>query len=499
MAASVCDKEIFTGAGWIGQAPASRASMNSKLSKPKTLVMKFGGTSVGSAEALAKVIGIIESNKQDWPQTVVVVSALSGATNLLIDSALQAAEGRQDAYLKADTALRSRHNSMARAFIPAGNRQDRLKMQTDGLIDEFSRLCQAITVLGEATPRALDAIASLGERLSARLLSASLQERGFKAETVDAFELIVTDAQYQSAAPDFSASSTKTRNRLNPLFAKDCTPITTGFIGATPEGIPTTLGRGGSDYSAAILGTILDADEVWIWTDVDGVMTADPRFIPEAHTLAELTFREVAELAYFGAKVLHPKTIRPVIDKGIGLRVCNTFTPERPGTYLIRERKSNDTGVIRAITEIRGIQLITVEGRGMMGIVGVAARTFKAVAETGTNVHLISQASSEQSICFAVPQEASSKVCTALKQEFSTEIARKDIDSVWNTQELVIVTVVGEGMRNTPGVSGRIFSALGNKRVNVIAIAQGSSEVSISLVLDARDTEIAMRALHELI
>jgi aspartate kinase len=473
--------------------------MNSKPSKTTTLVMKFGGTSVGSAEALAKVIGIIESNKPNWSQMVVVVSALSGATNLLLDSALQAAKGIQDSYLKADAELRSRHMSMARALIPAGKSQDQLRIQIDRLIDEFSRLCQAITVLSEATPRALDAIASLGERLSARLLSTALQERGFKAEAVDAFDLIVTDAQYQSATPDFSASSTKTRNRLDPLFSQDCTPIATGFIGATSDGIPTTLGRGGSDYSAAILGTILNADEVWIWTDVDGVMTADPRFIPEAHTLPELTFREVAELAYFGAKVLHPKTIRPVIDKGIGLRVCNTFAPERPGTFLIRERKTSEPGVIRAITEIRGIQLITVEGRGMMGVVGVAARTFKAVAETGTNVHLISQASSEQSICFAVPQESSSKVCAALRQEFSAEIARNDIDSVWNTPELVIITVVGEGMRNTPGVSGRIFSALGNKKVNVIAIAQGSSEVSISLVLYARDTEIAMRALHELI
>lgn len=461
--------------------------------------MKFGGTSVGSGEALTNALRIVESNKLNWSRMVVVVSALSGATNLLLDSAVQAAQGKPDAYLKADAELRSRHMAMAQAFLPVGERQDQFKIQMDELIDEFSRLGEAITILGEATPRALDAIAGLGERLSARLFSAALQERGLKAAAVDASDLIVTDAHYQSAAPDFSASSLKTLGRLEPIFSQGGTPIVTGFIGATSEGIPTTLGRGGSDYSAAVLGAILDADEVWIWTDVEGIMTADPRFIPEAHTIPELTFREVAELAYFGAKVLHPKTIRPVIDKGIGLRVCNTFAPEKPGTFVVRERKTRDPGVIRAITEIQGVHLITVEGRGMMGVVGVAARTFKAVAETGTSVHLISQASSEQSICFAVPQASSSEVCNALRQEFAAEIARHDIDGVWNTEDLVIITVVGEGMRNTPGVSGRIFSALGSNGANVIAIAQGSSEVSISLVLDARDTGTAMKALHNLI
>jgi bifunctional aspartokinase / homoserine dehydrogenase 1 len=470
-----------------------------KSDTPKTLVMKFGGTSVGSAKALAQAMDIVESNRPNWTHIVVVVSALSGATNLLLDSAIQAARGKQGAYLKAEAELRSRHTAMAEAFLSPGNRREKFRVAMDGLINEFSRFCQAITVLGEATPRALDAIAGLGERLSARLFASALQERGFDAEPVDAFNLIVTDSQYQSAVPDFKASSEKTLDCLRPLFSQGKVPIVTGFIGATPEGIPTTLGRGGSDYSAAILGTILEADEVWIWTDVDGVMTADPRFIPEAHTIPELTFREVAELAYFGAKVLHPKTIRPVVDRGIGLRVCNTFAPDKPGTFVISERKNREPGVIKAITEIRKIQLITVEGRGMMGVVGVAARTFKAVAETGTSIQLISQASSEQSICFAVPQEASVKVCAALRQEFAAEITRKDIDSVWNTEEVVIITVVGEGMRNTPGVSGRIFSALGNKGANVIAIAQGSSEVSISLVLDARDTETAMRALHNLI
>ncbi len=464
-----------------------------------TLIMKFGGTSVGSVDALAQAIGIIESTRKNWKRMIVVVSALAGVTDLLLDGANQAAQGNRDAYLRAAAELGSRHTALSEAFLPKGHRRDRFRIELDRLIAEFSDLCHAIIVLGEATPRALDSIAGLGERISARVLAAALNEKGISAEAVDAFELIVTDDQFQSAAPDFEASRQKTLQNIMPLLSNDNIPIVTGFIGATTNGIPTTLGRGGSDYSAAILGTILSADQVWIWTDVDGVMTADPRIIPEAQAIPELTFREIAELAYFGAKVLHPKTIRPVIDQGIFLRVCNTFAPEKPGTCIVRERRICEPGEIKAITGIRGLQLVTVEGRGMMGVVGVAARTFKAVAETGTSVPLITQASSEQSICFAVPQEASARVCAALEREFAVEIARKDIDRVWTAQEVAIITVVGEGMRNVPGVSGRVFSALGAQRVNVIAIAQGSSEASISMVLDARDTETATRALHHLV
>jgi aspartate kinase len=291
---------------------------------------------------------------------------------------------------------------------------------------------------------------------------------------------------------------------LNPLLEEGSVIITTGFIGATPEGVITTLGRGGSDYSAAILGSVLPADEVWIWTDVNGVMTADPRLVPSAKTLPEINYSEVAELAYYGAKVLHPKTIRPVVEAGIGLRICNTFNPSHPGTRLVANGHSNGKAykgeqVIKAVTAIRQQKLVTIEGRGMLGVPGVAARAFGAVASTGTSVPLISQASSEQSICFAVPSDSTDIVLDALQKNFSIELSERDIDRVWATDEIAIITVVGAGMRHTPGVAGKIFSQLGKKDVNVLAIAQGSSEVSISLVVDAADTENAVKALHELI
>jgi len=467
------------------------------------LVMKFGGTSVGSVAAMNGVLDIIKNAQNDWKKLVVVTSALAGVTNTLIESALAACQGDTTVYMQNSIRLKNMHNEIAEKLIPDLARQVQLKQEISHLITEFMNLCEAISILGEATPRALDAVSALGERMSARLLAGALISNQLMAQVVEATQLIITDNQFQSAHPDFHETELRTKKILLPLINQGIIPIVTGFIGATKEGITTTLGRGGSDYSAAIIAAALNAKELWIWTDVDGVMTADPRVVPEAKTIPYLSFREVAELAYFGAKVLHPKTIRPVIEAGIGLRVCNTFNPAGPGTWLVdvlqeaNGKKPNE--IIKAVTLIRGINLITLEGRGMLGVPGVAARTFKAVAETGTSVPLISQASSEQSICFAVPAESTTKVIQAIEKAFANELRRRDIDRVWATDEVDIITVVGEGLRNTPGVAGIIFNALGEAQVNVIAIAQGSSEVSISMIVDASEGEKAVRALHKLI
>ncbi|MEK6754039.1 MAG: aspartate kinase [Chloroflexota bacterium] len=468
----------------------------------KTLVMKFGGTSVGSTDALKSAFQIIQDAKKDWDRVVVVTSAMSGVTNLLLDSAASASQGKVDSLPSAESTLREKHFAAADTLIKDEKLREQTKAEINSLISLLIDLCKAIAVLGEASPRAMDAVASLGERMSMCLLGAVVNDAGIKTKAVVSTEFIVTNAHYQNAHPDFKATTEKTREILNPLMDAGIIPITTGFIGATPEGVITTLGRGGSDYSAAILGAVLPADDVWIWTDVDGVMTTDPRIVPNAVTLPEISYNEIAELAYYGAKVLHPKTIRPILDAGIGLRICNTFNPSHPGTRLIASIKSNgrvEGKVIKAVTAIRKQRLVTIEGRGMLGVPGVAARAFGAVASTGTSVPLITQASSEQSICFAVPSELAPMVLSALEKAFAAEIADDDIDRVWATEDVSIITVVGAGMRHTPGVSGRVFSQLGNHGVNVLAIAQGSSEVSISLVVDAVDTENAVRALHELI
>lgn len=470
-----------------------------QTSPHKTLVMKFGGTSVGSVEAMTQVMSILRKEKFAWPRLVAVVSALSGVTNLLLDSVNRSALGDRDAYRPALEELRKRHEEMIYALVAEPTRQSQLNQEIDGILDDFTNRCQAIAILGEATPRVLDAVVGMGERMSARILAAALDSSGTPATALEATRLIETDAAYQAAHPNQEATAERCRENLVPVLQKGNIAVITGFIASAPDGTPTTLGRGGSDYSAALLGAALPADEVWIWTDVDGVMTTDPRLVPDARTIPELSYREVSELAYFGAKVLHPKAIRPVIEAGIGLRVCNTFNPEQPGTRIVAELPAPSTGVIKAVTVIRGLQMITLEGRGMLGVPGVAARTFGAVAATGTSVPLITQASSEQSICFAVPLESTRVVLNALQQTFAQEIISRDIDRVWATEEVVIISVVGAGMRSTPGVAGRIFQSLGEKGVNVIAIAQGSSEVAISMIIDEADTRTALQTLHALI
>jgi aspartokinase/homoserine dehydrogenase 1 len=472
-----------------------------------TLVMKFGGTSVGGADPIRRVAQIVAETGQEWPRRVVVTSAMSGVTNLLLESAAAAVAGETAVILDTAGRLRAMHMEIIDELLEAQAPETlALRAGLEALVEDFASLCQAIAVLGEATPRALDAVASLGERMCVRLLAGVFNAQGTSAEFVEATRLIVTDGRFQSAHPDLELTAQKTRLVLEPLLGKGVVPVVTGFIGATREGVTTTLGRGGSDYTAAILGQALPADEVWIWTDVDGVMSADPRLVPEATTIERLTYREIAELAYFGAKVVHPKTIRPVIEAGIPLRVRNTFNPQHAGTQLTANgagpapvKPGREYKDFKAVTAIHGQRLVTIEGRGMLGVPGVAARAFEAVAATGTSVPLITQASSEQSICFAAPSQAVERVVAALERIFAAELERRDIDRVWATDEVVIITVVGAGMRNTPGIAGRIFGQLGERGVNVIAIAQGSSEVSISLVVDAQDAQTAVLALHELI
>lgn len=463
-----------------------------------TLVMKFGGTSVGTPDAMRQVVSIIKKEKLEWKNIAVVTSALSGVTDTLIKMASREATARPQTVDKYATELIQKHDEIANALVSDPVLFQNTIQKVNSVISQVVNLCKAIAVLGEATPRVMDTVVSAGERMCIHLLAAALQSAGIPAEAVEATGLIVTDDHYTDAHPDFSKSKKNTCKVLNPLLAKGIVPVITGFVAATESGNITTLGRGGSDYSAALIGAALPADDVWIYTDVNGVMTADPRLVPEAVTVPVCSFREIAELAYYGAKVLHPKTIRPVIEAGIGLRVCNTFNPQHPGTRLVSELDAKND-VIKAITTVRGLRLVTLEGRGMLGVPGVAARTFETVAGLGTSVPLITQASSEQSICFAVPSDSADQVIAMLKKSFAHEIESRDIDRVWATEEVGIVSVVGEGMRSTPGVAGRVFTALGNNKVNVVAIAQGSSEVSISLVVDASCIQKALRVLHQLI
>jgi len=460
-----------------------------------TLVMKFGGTSVGSVEAIQQVIKIARTAKSEWRNVAIVVSAMSGVTDKLLTGAKSAAAGDDSVVEQIADELRDKHFQALEQLAPhATKTHDIIKAR----LDEFVSLCHAMCVLGEATPRALDAIASLGERISAPLVATALNEAGVPASAVDTREVLVTDNVHQSASPDMEATRQGVDRVIKPLLDAGKIPVLTGFIGANREGVTTTLGRGGSDFSGAIFGVVLDAQELWIWTDVSGVMSTDPRIEPSARTLSEVTYKEISELAFYGAKVLHPKTIRPALEHGITLWVKNTFAPESTGTRII-EDGNGQKGAVRAVTAIREQCLITVEGRGMLGVPGIAARLFTAVARSKTSIVMISQASSEQSICFVIPHAARKIVVDTLEDEFRQEITRRDIDRINPLDNCAIVTVVGAGMRSTPGIAGKVFSAVGDENVNVIAIAQGSSECSISLVVDAQETNRAIHAIHRLI
>ncbi len=460
------------------------------------IVMKFGGTSVGSVAALRQVVGIVKEARSRGDEVVMVVSAMNRVTDLLLNGARRAEVGDVETAARARQEMLARHTEVIESLLAGSRRHDPVLAEINELLNEFDALCHSIWVLGELTPRALDVIASMGERMSVRQVAAILEHHGVPAQPVEATQLIVTDDRYGLASPLMPPTSERSQALLRPILAQGITPVVTGFIGATEAGIPTTLGRSGSDYSATILGRALDADEVWIWTAVNGVMTADPRVVPGARTIPRLSYAEVGEMAYFGAKVLHPQAIRPAKQATIPVRILNTFEPDHPGTLITKDADGSGQ-TVKAVTAIKGLSLVTVEGAGMIGVPGVAARTFGSVARNGTSVLMISQSSSEQSICFVVSIPEVAGVLAALQEEMAHELARRDIERIWSQDDIVILAVVGAGMKGIPGISARVFGALGGHRINVIAIAQGSSEYNISLVVAQGDADDAVRSIHD--
>jgi aspartate kinase len=460
------------------------------------IVLKFGGTSVGTGERMANVARIVARTAQESGSTpVVVVSAMSGVTDSLRHAARTAASGDRRTFGLIRDELQQRHDQAIADCVYDVEHARGLRAEVSALLQDFEQLCASINTLGELTPRGMDAVSGLGERLSARLVAAALRSQGYSSQMVEATQLIVTNSNFGSAAPLFDETTRRVREILPPLLQKGTIPVVTGFIGATVDGVTTTLGRGSGDLSAAILGRTLPATEVWIWTDVDGVMTADPRIVPEARTMPTISYSEVAELSFFGAKVLHPLAIQPLVGPGIPLRVLNSLNPDHPGT-LISSASSNGL-LVKGITAIRDLSLITVQGRGMQGVPGVAARVFTAVAQSGTSVLMITQSSSEQNICFVVHTLDAPAVVHQVEEDLALEIMRGDIDGVVPQDQVAIVAIVGAGMRGQPGIAAQVFGALAGQNINIISIAQGSSEYNLSLVLTHDDVNAGVRAIHQ--
>ncbi|MBI4862353.1 MAG: bifunctional aspartate kinase/homoserine dehydrogenase I [Candidatus Riflebacteria bacterium] len=454
-------------------------------------VMKFGGSSVGTAERIQQVIRIVQGRAATVESVVVVVSAFGGVTDGLIAMSQRAASGDRS-YSQELAALRDRHLAVATALGPRGD----LPAILAHLGREFQDLAdalQGISLIRELSKRTLDYIMSFGERLSAFIVASCAREALPGACYVDAREIIRTDRQFGAARVNLESSFANIRSRLGGTAAG---AVVTGFIASTDQGETTTLGRGGSDYTAALVGAGVGADEIEIWTDVDGVMTADPRKVPQAFPIPRMTYMEALEMSHFGAKVIHPPTIAPALQRNIPLSIRNTFNPDAGGTVIVHESADHEHP-IRGISSVDDVALFRVEGSGMVGVCGIASRLFGALAREGISLILISQGSSEHSICFAIAPQAATLAREAIELEFSLEMKAGIIDDIVVETDLAIVAIVGENMRRTPGIAGRLFGGLGRNGVNVNTIAQGSSEYNISLVVGKPDLSKALNAIHD--
>jgi aspartokinase/homoserine dehydrogenase 1 len=422
----------------------------------------------------------------------VVFSAFSGVTDQLLVLARRAAEG-DNLYRELFNALRRRHVDTAAALLE-GEHLDAVLRRFDDHFDALNDVLHGIFLIRETTPRTLDLVLSFGERNSAYLLAHVMQQAGIPADYLDARSVIRTDDQFGSAHVDF----TETNRLVQAHFTgKNTVQSVTGFIGSTVDGLTTTLGRGGSDYTAAILGAALNAALIEIWTDVDGVLTADPRRVKKAFTLTSMSYREAMEMSHFGAKVIYPPTILPALAQNIPLRIRNTFNPTFPGTLISNQPAPGHDGPVTGISSINQVCLLTLQGSGLFGVPGIAARLFGALARAKVNVVLITQGSSESSITFAVSPAQAQSARLAAEKEFAFERREGLVEPLRVEENLSVVAVVGETMRYRPGIAGKLFQALGKNGVNVVAIAQGSSELNISVVVPASDETKALNAIHE--
>jgi aspartate kinase len=457
------------------------------------LVMKFGGTSMGSAERIRVAARISAAEKRKRP-VVVVVSAMSKVTDLLLDT-LRRAEAADEAGMESNLQrLQDRHVETCHELLPPP-KQEAALAGIHSLISDFQRIANGILMLGVRPPRSVDEAVAIGERLSALLMAACLESQGVRAVAINGADVIVTDSVFGNASPLMEPTRAKARGDLVPWIEAGVLAVVTGFNGATADGRPTTLGRGGSDFSASILAAALDASELWIWTDVDGILTADPRLVAEAAVLDEVTYNEAAELAYNGAKVLHPRTLAPLVEKGIPVWSKNSFALDKPGTKIVPRIAA--PGGPRAVTSMANVALLSIEPASpALSATQLMARAMEALARANVELLALSSSSYRQSFCFLVRKEELAGAIEALESSLSLELTHGYVKPVEVDEQVGLLAIVGEGMRGTPGIAGRIFTAISRERINIIAIAQGSSELTIAIVVRRDGLEKAVQAVH---
>lgn len=461
-------------------------------------VLKFGGTSVGNAENINKVIAITQQAlKKD--KVMVVVSALGGTTDVLIDAGKLAAAGNEQ-YKDKLKAIETRHLNCVKELIPVAQ-QSAILSEVKKKCNELEAICEGVFMLGELSPRTLDKIVSFGELMSSVIISYKLKSLKIAHHWADSRELITTNSNFTYAAVDFNVTNKKIKAFVNANSGS--LYLFPGFIASDANGVTTTLGRGGSDYTAAIFAAAVNAKGLEIWTDVSGMMTADPRLVQNAKVVPRISYQEAMELSHFGAKVIYPPTIQPVMAKGIPLWIKNTFAAEDEGTLVesrsktAKASKTKTGNIVSGLSSMGKISLLLLEGSGMVGIPGFSKRLFDALSREKVNVILITQSSSEHSICVAIDEVNAPKAKAIVDGEFDYEIKVGKLEPLSVENGLAIVALVGDNMKNHPGISGRMFSALGKNGVNIRAIAQGSSEKNISAVIGTHDVKKAINVLHE--
>lgn len=454
------------------------------------VVQKFGGSSVEDAAKIREVAKIALSHRIDG-KIAIVLSAMKGCTDLLLQAARDAEAGRPGYKAALDT-LEKRHFEAA-MDLTTGEAYRALRQALEGQLRDLRDILHGVELVKECSKRSLDLIAGFGERLNCQLMAGYLNAAGHEAHYIDASKnFIITNDHHGAADVDFDATYRTVEARMRPLRG---VIVITGFVASTVDGRPTTLGRNGSDYTASLVGAAIRADAVEIWKDVDGVLTADPRFVKGTLVLDEISMEEAMEMSYFGAKVIHPSTMLPLLERGIPLKIKNTLNPAVKGT-LIKSNPKPHPYPITGLASITGAALINIEGSGMIGIPGFASRVFAALARVRVNVIMISQASSEHSICIVCRDHEAQTALAALRAELKAEHDAKKLKDCELIEGLEVIAVIGENMRGRPGITGKLFSCLGDQSINVLAIAQGSSERNISFVIESKDRELALNTIH---
>ena len=454
-------------------------------------VFKFGGSSVGTPERIREIASWFSGAVEKEQCKAVIFSAFQGVTDQLISMAERAGSG-DDSYTIDLGRLEERHIAAVRKLLTT-TEQSQAIAGVKFMLNDLEDILQGVFLVKELTPRSMDFITSFGERLSNYIIQLAFRRQGIDCDFLDARSVILTDDQFGNAEVDMKRTLTKIKAHFE---SNNRLQVVTGFIAANDKGVTTTLGRGGSDYTAAIFAAALEAEELQIWTDVDGVLTADPRLVKEAFTMDVLSYEEAMELSHFGAKVIHPPTIEPAMSRNIPIRIKNTLNPAFPGT-LVGKVSGGPEYIIKGISSIDHVSLIRIQGSGLVGMAGVAQRIFGAMATGGINIILITQASSEHSVCLAVLPQYAVKAKRLLQKELQHEIATHRVADIIIEDELSIIAMVGENMRQTPGIAGKVFQALGRSRINISAIAQGSSELNISAVIRRVDKKKALRVIHD--